>query len=824
MQADLKLVKPQPQTVELQVPAPEGNVPLVTVGGGSYLAGCRLTYDSFRAHLLVGKYTTIAEDVTFIIGGRQETGCVAAYPFFDLAAFSDDVTQIEHRAYDSNHYQILIGNDVTIERQALIEGGVHIGNGAVVRAGAVVREDVPPYAIVEGNPAKVIGYRFPQKIIDALDRIKWWNWNRATILERQPQMEDAATFAETFDLQMPVPQKGITSFLQGLHDEGRTIYVFVLDFGTQKPVWEQVLTAYFEAFSVRDPVFLLLEVPEGMRQRPEYRRYRQICAQAGPQAAEVGEHGITKAFSHSAFAHADVLITNCTMEASIALDFAEVYGLRVVSGCDYDSLLFGKPRRNKTQMVDFAKRQDEAWEQDIARYFAILKQGVFRSIGRKDWKDVFQRMRALCLHIYLYNGHAADDDIEKALAQMDAGVDAPGAYTPKHGEVFFFDGFGEDTRGLALIYLRAIHALGYHLIYCVDRDVRALPLISEVLAANHATVVVLEGKDPCTRYQEITAMIAQYQPEIGFLDTTPWNVESVLAFQHFAGSMKRYQINLTDHAWWPGLASFDTCLEFRDFGAAVSVQERGIPREKLRMQCYYPVIDKDAPFEGFPFKRTPGDFIIFSGGSLYKTKDVDRTFYRIVDAILAKYPHVKFWYASREAVDDDMMWLMQRHPEQFFYTGERKDLYQVIQACDFYMNTSPIIGGLMTQYAAIAGRPPLTYNPLPDPLNGLLLRTETLDCTRQDMEDFLALVSRLIEDPKERERRNQLAAECVMTEQDFTENLGRIMKEGTSAYPIHARDYREELRLISQVTRRNFISNHGENVRKVVEGSQHAGQ
>ena len=60
--------------------------------------------------------------------------------------------------------------------------------------------------------------------------------------------------------------------------------------------------------------------------------------------------------------------------------------------------------------------------------------------------------------------------------------------------------------------------------------------------------------------------------------------------------------------------------------------------------------------------------------------------------------------------------------------------------------------------------------------------------------------------------------------QDFTENLGRIMKEGTSAYPIHARDYREELRLISQVTRRNFISNHGENVRKVVEGSQHAGQ
>lgn len=824
MQIDLKLVGPQTQTVELQVPTTGGNVPIATIGEGSYLAGCRLTYGSFRAHLLVGKYTTIAEDVVFEIGGRQTTSRVAAYPFADLAALPHDITQTEHQAYEGNHYQILIGNDVTIESCAFIEGGVHIGNGAVVRAGAVVRENVPPYAIVEGNPAKVVGYRFSQETIDALDRIKWWNWKRATILERQPQMEDAEAFVKAFDMQLPEPKKGVTSFLKGVHDEGRTIYVFVLDFGTQKPVWEQVLTAYFEAFSASDPVFLLIEIPNGMRQRPEFRCYQQICAQAGPQAAKIGVHDITAAFSHDVFANADVLITNCSMEAVIALDFAEAYGLRVVSGCDYDSLLFGKPRLHKEQMANLAKRQDEAWEQDIARYFELMKQGVFRSIERKDWTDVFQRMRALCLHIYLYNAYAADDDIEKALAQMDAGIKAPGAYKPRKGEVFYFDGFGEDTRGLALIYLRAIHALGYHLIYCVNRDVRALPLISEVLAENHATVVVLEGEDPFTRYQEITAVIAQYQPEIGFLDTTPWNVESVLAFQHFAGTMKRYQINLTDHAWWPGLASFDVCLEFRDFGATISEKERKIPRKKLLMQPYYPVIDKDAPFEGYPFERTAGDLVIFSGGSLYKTKDANRTFYRIIDAILEKYPQVKFWYASRETIDDDMMWLLRRRPDQFFYTDERKDLYQVIQACDFYMNTSPMIGGLMTQYAAIADRPPLTYNPLPDPLNGLLLHPETLDCTRQDVDGFLTLVSRLIEDPKERECRNRLASRCVMTEQAFMENLGRIMKEGTSAYPIHARDYREELRLVFQVTRRNFISSLGETVRKFIEGSQHAGQ
>lgn len=68
-----------------------------------------------------------------------------------------------------------IGNDVWIGGGAIILRGVTIGDGAVVGAGAVVTKDVPPYAIIGGNPAKVIRYRFDDRTISSLLRLKWWD-------------------------------------------------------------------------------------------------------------------------------------------------------------------------------------------------------------------------------------------------------------------------------------------------------------------------------------------------------------------------------------------------------------------------------------------------------------------------------------------------------------------------------------------------------------------------------------------------------------------------------------------------------------------------
>ena len=80
-------------------------------------------------------------------------------------------------ADSANKHPVVIGNDCWIGARVSIVEGVTISEGGVVLAGAVVTKDVPPYAIVGGVPAKVIGYRYSEDVIKKLLKIQWWNNN-----------------------------------------------------------------------------------------------------------------------------------------------------------------------------------------------------------------------------------------------------------------------------------------------------------------------------------------------------------------------------------------------------------------------------------------------------------------------------------------------------------------------------------------------------------------------------------------------------------------------------------------------------------------------
>ena len=131
-------------------------------------------YDVSKVKLVIGKFCAIAAETRFIMTGDHKMDAISTYPFplFQQgweSAFNFNDVPVKG--------DIIVGNDVWFGYGCLIKGRVNIGHGAIIAAGAVVVKDVPPYAIVAGNPAKVVKMRFDEKTILRLLQIAWWDWD-----------------------------------------------------------------------------------------------------------------------------------------------------------------------------------------------------------------------------------------------------------------------------------------------------------------------------------------------------------------------------------------------------------------------------------------------------------------------------------------------------------------------------------------------------------------------------------------------------------------------------------------------------------------------
>jgi virginiamycin A acetyltransferase len=125
--------------------------------------------------LRIGRFCAIAAETKFIMNGaNHRTDGFSTYPF--LIFGGGWAGRFPEETSFPNRGDTVIGNDVWIGFDSLIMPGVTIGDGVIIAARSVVTRDVPPYAIVGGNPAQVIKQRFDDATIAALLQIRWWDW------------------------------------------------------------------------------------------------------------------------------------------------------------------------------------------------------------------------------------------------------------------------------------------------------------------------------------------------------------------------------------------------------------------------------------------------------------------------------------------------------------------------------------------------------------------------------------------------------------------------------------------------------------------------
>ncbi len=178
------------------------------VGRGTY------GYETFGHDLSrfvkrIGRYCSISKYARIASG--KVLSYVSTNPFLWSTAYAPEREEFQSKL-EKNGMRIFcipqtddelieIGNDVWIGMNAVIMPGIKIGDGAIIAAGAVVTKDVEPYEIVGGVPAKRIRYRYPQEIVDAFLRIKWWDWSIEKIEENLELFYQPELFCKTFDRQ-----------------------------------------------------------------------------------------------------------------------------------------------------------------------------------------------------------------------------------------------------------------------------------------------------------------------------------------------------------------------------------------------------------------------------------------------------------------------------------------------------------------------------------------------------------------------------------------------------------------------------------------------
>lgn len=145
----------------------------IEIGRFSSINGPNVDIYSKVNKVIIGNFCSIARNISI-----QEFN----HKMENLSTFLISKNLFNENGFDiTSKGDIVIGNDVWIGAHSVVLSGVKIGNGAIIAANSVVTKNIPPFAIVGGNPAKIIKYRFNKEVIDQIEDLKWWEWSKEKI-------------------------------------------------------------------------------------------------------------------------------------------------------------------------------------------------------------------------------------------------------------------------------------------------------------------------------------------------------------------------------------------------------------------------------------------------------------------------------------------------------------------------------------------------------------------------------------------------------------------------------------------------------------------
>lgn len=426
-------------------------------------------------------------------------------------------------------------------------------------------------------------------------------------------------------------------------------------------------------------------------------------------------------------------------------------------------------------------------EEKVERFDLHVRKIIRDSIRRGDDDTALKALSSLSNFLYKWNQKYYDEELENIVLDLSRRNITP-SFTNSETEektVLFYDSFGMDNRGLVINYLVSLGELGYSVIYVSPKSSEnRQPVLQGTVKKYDVTFRYVDNTNSLRKVYSIDKLIKEYKPVNVFIYPHPLDISAIVLFTAYKGILTRFFVNLTDHAFWVGLNSFDYTLEFRNKGVHISREKRNIAGNATLLLPMYPFVDKAVQFEGLN-PLFEGKKFIFSGGAIYKTLgDKEKLYYKMVRRLLDDTPDVLFLYAGGGSDISEMNKLVEDYPQRAMLIKERRDFYHLMQHCTIYLNTYPLFGGLMTQYAAVAGKLPITLCDKDRGLSGIISNRETLKVEFNNIDDLAKEVRHLLYDNNYLKEKERMLKGAIVTEEAFQEGLKKAMVEHDTGFEI----------------------------------------
>lgn len=312
--------------------------PLACIGRDSYIwqglinTGLEYTIDiGYTTHnIQIGSFTSIDAGLEFCMGINHSYSnlCLGVSKLFEGRPAGSSFNQ---------KGQIIIQNDVWIGHNCTIMPGVIIHDGAVVTAKSHVVNDVPPYAIVGGNPAKVIKYRFNPELINKLLTIKWWNWSNEEIKNKiKCFSKDISKFCDIFYDKYRNERENIKAYEIVKLKEN---FLFFMDFTDTYNIYERVIEQFINKYKDNYDYQLILFTEKNFAENNadlinEFNRYldNQIKKTNALCKFKMITDSMDK--SRSLFKAVDYYITSRVKETVLYSEYADEFNVKIISGVD----------------------------------------------------------------------------------------------------------------------------------------------------------------------------------------------------------------------------------------------------------------------------------------------------------------------------------------------------------------------------------------------------------------------------------------------------------------------------------------------------------